>query len=262
MADFEFFKKEFEFKGKHAKMAQELWVRDDTERTYFKRLIDLYVAAAVVGFRVDRKAEEDYSPFETSSIFPEQMLKEKENLDFILQMMIMLNYRGTLTDEECVKKAFQGAQTKEEFEQMIAEHQLIEYAQYVGNYYGTPKEYVVQQLEQGKDVILEIEIQGAMKIKEKIPEALLVFVTPPTVEELERRLTGRGTETAQVIADRLARAGEEAEGMGQYDYILVNDTVEECVDHLHQIIVSEHSRASRNAEFIADIQKQTKAFQK
>ena len=106
MADFEFFKKEFEFKGKHAKMAQELWVRDDTERTYFKRLIDLYVAA-----------EEDYSPFETSSIFPEQMLKEKENLDFILQMMIMLNYRGTLTDEECVKKAFQGAQTKEEFEQ-------------------------------------------------------------------------------------------------------------------------------------------------
>ena len=85
-----------------------------------------------------------------------------------------------------------------------------------------------------------------MKIKEKIPEALLVFVTPPTVEELERRLTGRGTETAQVIADRLARAGEEAEGMGQYDYILVNDTVEECVDHLHQIIVSEHSRASRN----------------
>lgn len=117
MADFEFFKKEFEFKGKHAKMAQELWVRDDTERTYFKRLIDLYVAAAIVGFRVDRKAEEDYSPFETSSIFPEQMLKEKENLDFILQMMIMLNYRGTLTDEECVKKAFQGAQTKEEFEQ-------------------------------------------------------------------------------------------------------------------------------------------------
>lgn len=114
----------------------------------------------------------------------------------------------------------------------------------------------------GRNVILEIEIQGAMKIKEKIPEALLVFVTPPTVEELERRLTGRGTETAQVIADRLARAGEEAEGMGQYDYILVNDTVEECVDHLHQIIVSEHSRVSRNAEFIADIQKQTKAFQK
>lgn len=152
--------------------------------------------------------------------------------------------------------------TRDEFEKLIEEDALLEYAQYVENYYGTPRSYVEEQLQAGRNVILEIEIQGAMKIKEKIPEALLVFVTPPTVEELERRLTGRGTETAQVIADRLARAGEEAEGMRQYDYILVNDTVEECVDHLHQIIVSEHSRASRNAEFIADIQKQTKAFQK
>ena len=152
--------------------------------------------------------------------------------------------------------------TRDEFEKLIEEDALLEYARYVENYYGTPRSYVEEQLQAGRNVILEIEIQGAMKIKEKIPEALLVFVTPPTVEELERRLTGRGTETAQVIADRLARAGEEAEGMGQYDYILVNDTVEECVDHLHQIIVSEHSRVSRNAEFIADIQKQTKAFQK
>lgn len=152
--------------------------------------------------------------------------------------------------------------TRDEFEKLIEEDALLEYARYVENYYGTPRSYVEEQLQAGRNVILEIEIQGAMKIKEKIPEALLVFVTPPTVEELERRLTGRGTETAQVIADRLARAGEEAECMGQYDYILVNDTVEECVDHLHQIIVSEHSRASRNAEFIADIQKQTKAFQK
>ena len=152
--------------------------------------------------------------------------------------------------------------TRDEFEKLIEEDALLEYAQYVENYYGTPRSYVEEQLQAGRNVILEIEIQGAMKIKEKIPEALLVFVTPPTVEELERRLTGRGTETAQVIADRLARAGEEAKGMDQYDYILVNDTVEECVDHLHQIIVSEHSRVSRNAEFIADIQKQTKAFQK
>ena len=152
--------------------------------------------------------------------------------------------------------------TRDEFEKLIEEDALLEYARYVENYYGTPRSYVEEQLQAGRNVILEIEIQGAMKIKEKIPEALLVFVTPPTVEELERRLTGRGTETAQVIEDRLARAGEEAEGMGQYDYILVNDTVEECVDHLHQIIVSEHSRVSRNAEFIADIQKQTKAFQK
>lgn len=151
---------------------------------------------------------------------------------------------------------------REEFEKLIQEDALIEYAQYVENYYGTPRSYVEEQLQTGRNVILEIEIQGAMKVKKKIPEALLVFVTPPTVEELERRLRDRGTETAQVIADRLARAGEEAKGMDQYDYILVNDTVEECVDHLHQIIVSEHSRASRNTEFIADIQQQTRAFQK
>ena len=163
-------------------------------------------------------------------------------------------------DEEDGREYF--FRTRDEFEKLIEEDALLEYAQYVENYYGTPRSYVEEQLQAGRNVILEIEIQGAMKIKEKIPEALLVFVTPPTVEELERRLTGRGTETAQVIADRLAIAGEEAEGMGQYDYIFVNDTVEECVDHLHQIIVSEHSRVSRNAEFIADIQKQTKAFQK
>ena len=101
--------------------------------------------------------------------------------------------------------------TRDEFEKLIEEDALLEYAQYVENYYGTPRSYVEEQLQAGRNVILEIEIQGAMKIKEKIPEALLVFVTPPTVEELERRLTGRGTETAQVIADRLARAGEEAE---------------------------------------------------
>ena len=152
--------------------------------------------------------------------------------------------------------------TRDEFEKLIEEDALLEYAQYVENYYGTPRSYVEEQLQAGRNVILEIEIQGAMKVKKKIPEALLVFVTPPTVEELERRLRDRGTETAQVIADRLARAGEEAKGMDQYDYILVNDTVEECVDHLHQIIVSEHSRASRNTEFIADIQEQTRVFQK
>lgn len=129
--------------------------------------------------------------------------------------------------------------TKEEFEKLIEEDALIEYAQYVGNYYGTPRSYVEEQLSQGKNVILEIEIQGAMKVKEKIPEALLVFVTPPTVEELKNRLVGRGTETEDVIADRLARAAEEAEGMGEYDYILVNDDLEECVENLHQIIRSE-----------------------
>ena len=126
--------------------------------------------------------------------------------------------------------------TREEVEAMIQEDQLLEHAEYVGNYYGTPRFYVEDMLSQGKNVILEIEIQGAMKIKEKIPEAVLVFVTPPTIEELRSRLTGRGTETADVIASRLRRAAEESEGMDNYDYILINDQVEDCVDQLHQII--------------------------
>ena len=119
--------------------------------------------------------------------------------------------------------------TREEVEAMIQEDQLLEHAEYVGNYYGTPRFYVEDMLSQGKNVILEIEIQGAMKIKEKIPEAVLVFVTPPTIEELRSRLTGRGTETADVIASRLRRAAEESEGMDNYDYILINDQVEDCV---------------------------------
>ena len=111
--------------------------------------------------------------------------------------------------------------SREEFEQLIREDALIEYAQYVENYYGTPRSYVEEQLSAGRNVILEIEIQGAMKVKEKIPEALLVFVTPPTVAELEKRLKGRGTETDQVIADRLARAGEEAKGMDHPEILIL-----------------------------------------
>lgn len=152
--------------------------------------------------------------------------------------------------------------SREEFEKLIEEDALIEYAQYVGNYYGTPRAYVEEQLSKGKNVILEIEIQGARKVKEKIPEALLVFVTPPTVEELKKRLVGRGTETEEVIADRLARAAEEAQGMGSYEYILVNDDLEECVDNLHQIICSEHARTVRNTEFVEEIRKQALIFKK
>ena len=105
--------------------------------------------------------------------------------------------------------------TTEEFEKMIAKEELIEYARYVENYYGTPRTYVEQQLEAGKDVILEIEIQGALKVKERFPDTLLLFVTPPSAKELRRRLVGRGTETMEVIESRLARAVEESEYMDQ-----------------------------------------------
>ena len=150
--------------------------------------------------------------------------------------------------------------TKEEVEAMIEAAELLEYAQYVENYYGTPRSYVEEMLSKGKNVILEIEIQGAMKIKEKIPDTVLIFVTPPTIQELKNRLVGRGTETQDVIESRLKRASEEAEGIESYDYLLVNDVVEDCVDELHEIILSERRRASRNEEFIRTIQKESREF--
>ena len=148
----------------------------------------------------------------------------------------------------------------EEFEQMIREDGLIEYAQYVENYYGTPRKYVEEQLASGRDVILEIEIQGAMKIREKFPDTLLVFVCPPSMEELKNRLVGRGTETLDVINGRLRRAVEESKGMDKYDYLLINDDLEECVDTLHETIRCERMRASRNHDFVSRIQKEAEAF--
>lgn len=150
--------------------------------------------------------------------------------------------------------------TVEEFKEMIAENALIEYAQYVQNFYGTPKDYVQEKLNEGKDVILEIEIQGALKVKEQFPDTLLLFVTTPDAQTLEKRLTGRGTESADVIRDRLSRASEEAQGMEEYDYLVVNDKLEDCVEEMHRIIQSEHFKASRNNEFINTIKKDLTRF--
>ena len=146
--------------------------------------------------------------------------------------------------------------TKEEFEKMIREHQLIEYAQYVGNYYGTPKEYVVQQLEQGKDVIHEVEMQGALRVREILPEVNLIFLTPPTVDELERRLVSRGTETAEVIRERMARAKEESAYMKEYDYVVINDDLDECVENVHQLIRSLHYKREQQEGFIQKIKQE------
>ena len=150
--------------------------------------------------------------------------------------------------------------TKEQFEQMIAEDALIEHACYVGNYYGTPKNYVMEQLEAGKNVILEIEIQGALKVKERFPDTLLLFVTPPSAGELERRLRGRGTETDEVIKSRLKRAVEEAEFMDRYDYILVNDDLETCVREMHELIQAQRHKTSQNQEFIVEMKEDLKQF--
>jgi guanylate kinase len=152
--------------------------------------------------------------------------------------------------------------TRQEFERQIEEGGLIEHASYCGNYYGTPREYVRRQLEKGKDVILEIEIQGALKIKEKFPTALLLFVMPPNAAELKKRLEGRGTETPEVIEKRLERASEEAEGIENYDYIVINDRLEECVEEMHGLILAAHRTPERNGELIREMRKELEAFAK
>ena len=152
--------------------------------------------------------------------------------------------------------------TNEEVEEMIRRDQLLEHAKYVDHYYGTPRKYVEDMLAEGKDVILEIEILGALQIKDKLPEAVLVFITPPSMEELKKRLTGRGSEEPEVIASRLSRASEEAEGIEKYDYIVVNDRIDDCAETLLRIISSEHLRTQRNIEFINRIQEESHIFKK
>lgn len=152
--------------------------------------------------------------------------------------------------------------SKEEFEQMIKEDSFIEHARYVENYYGTPKAYVQEQLDAGKDVILEIEIQGALKVKEKYPDALMLFLVPPDAQTLKERLVGRGTETADVIHDRLERAAQEAQEMGSYEYIIVNDDLDTCVKQVHELIHSAHCKKSHNTAFIKELQQDMNCFLK
>ena len=151
---------------------------------------------------------------------------------------------------------------RERFEQHIANEELVEYAEYVGNYYGTPRAYVEEQLNNGKDVILEIEIQGALKIKERFPDTLLLFVSTKSADVLFERLTGRGTETEEVIRNRMMRAAEEAEGMNEYEYIIINDDLDMCVKETHSIIQSAKAAAMRNEEFIKNIQQELKDLSK
>lgn len=135
--------------------------------------------------------------------------------------------------------------TKEEFEAMIEAGEMLEYAEYVGNYYGTPLTYVNKTLDEGKDVFLEIEVQGAQQVKEKVPDGVFIFLTPPDLAELKARIVGRGTDSPEVIEERMRVARQEIEMMALYDYAVVNDQVPKAVDRIKDIIVSEHYRVDR-----------------
>jgi len=133
----------------------------------------------------------------------------------------------------------------EEFEELIAAGEMLEYAEYVGNYYGTPLSYVQKTLDEGKDVFLEIEVQGALQVKEKVPDGVFIFLTPPDLTELRSRITGRGTDSIEVIDERMRIAREEIEMMALYDYAVVNDEVPLAVERIKDIISSEHFRVER-----------------
>ena len=133
----------------------------------------------------------------------------------------------------------------EEFEQLIGEGRLLEYASYVGNYYGTPLDYVNATLDAGRDVFLEIEVQGASQVRDKVPDGLFIFLAPPSLSELEQRLVGRGTETDDVIASRILAARQELEMMNLYDYVVENDEVQLACDRVNAIVTAEHCRRER-----------------
>ena len=150
--------------------------------------------------------------------------------------------------------------TREEFERRITKGQLLEYAEYVGNYYGTPRDYVEKCLEDGLNVILEIEMQGAIQVKTRFPDAVLVFVTPPDADELKRRLLSRGTETEEVVNKRMRRAYEESAFVDRYDYLLVNDDLDKCVKELHMLIDASHHVPNCSAGLLKKINEQLKIY--
>lgn len=135
--------------------------------------------------------------------------------------------------------------SREEFEKMIKEDQLLEWAEYVGNYYGTPRGFVEQTVQTGKDIILEIEVQGALKVKEKYPEGIFIFLMPPSLAELKNRIIHRGTESDESLMNRLNAARNELQMMKHYDYAVVNDEVSKAVKRIQAIIEAERLRKER-----------------
>ena len=144
--------------------------------------------------------------------------------------------------------------TTEEFLSLVDYNGLIEWTKYVDNYYGTPRKFVEDELAQGKTVILEIEVKGASNIKAQYPDAVLIFITTKDIETLRERLLKRGTETEEVINKRISRAADEAELMDNYDYVVINDGLEDCIDAVHSIIISDDYKTENSVEFIKKIQ--------
>lgn len=141
---------------------------------------------------------------------------------------------------------------RDTFRQWVAEDQFLEHAEFVGNCYGTPRKYVYEAMEQGQDVILDIEVQGAAQVASKMPEVVRIFVAPPSWAELERRLTERGTDTPEKIRGRLERAKEEVRLAGTYDYFVINDSVEHAMSELDAIMTAEHCKPEDRMKILGE----------
>lgn len=164
------------------------------------------------------------------------------NLDFSVSMTTRIPREGEINGKDYFFV------TKEEFEQEIKNDNLLEHAKFVNNYYGTPKNKVLEKLEEGKEVVLEIEVQGALQVKAKMSDAVFIFIAPPSWKVLEHRLTNRGTETSDIIIERLTKAKNEIMFASSYDYIVINDEVENAVDKIIAIIRAEHAKCERALE--------------
>ena len=177
---------------------------------------------------------------------------------------LLKNYSGYALSVSCTTRSPRPGErhgveyffkTDEEFQEMIKNGELIEYAGYVGKYYGTPKKYVEEQLAEGKDVLLEIDVQGALDIKKMYPEVTLIFITAPSFDELKSRLIGRGTETTEAIEQRLKQVEREITCISEYDYIIINNSLKKSVEDIHKIISSQHCKVENNKNFIENFKK-------
>ena len=171
-----------------------------------------------------------------------ELFRQKKDLKYSISMTTRNKRPGEVDGVDYFYK------TKEEFEQLIQNNAMLEYAQYVNNYYGTPRDYVENMLNKGYDVFLEIEVQGALQVKENYPNGVFIFLFPPSLDELKNRIVNRGTESNDLVMNRLKEAKKEIELMDAYDYVVVNDNVHHAVEKIKSIIQSEHCKRERIAK--------------
>lgn len=172
----------------------------------------------------------------------ERLFQKKVDLKYSVSMTTRDKRPGEVEGEHYFYRS------KEEFENLIKQNELLEYATYVNNHYGTPKKYVMESLAAGHDVFLEIEVQGALQVKENFPEGVFIFLLPPNLEELKNRIVNRGTESSELVLNRLKEAKKEINMMDAYDYVVLNDDVDKAVGRVQSIIESEHCKRERIAE--------------